>query len=224
MHEDLPPALCCGSGGNVPCEAWGLSEPHVAQEGHREGPQSGSHHDLGQHLRSDWWPSPSFLNPRAPHSASTPASLSQLIEGFQDEQTHQSGFRRGASGDGERTHGRPGHFPLERAPFVFHLPSLMQQLARCDSRWSPSFQSDIRTLPPVKGPGPSGQACDLGIGRRAVLPTPPSPQRVQGGSQSPDSLLLPSTHVSPVSSREGTALLLVLLGTGGAGPWAPSSA
>lgn len=112
----------------MPCEARGLSEPHVAQEGHREGPQSGSHHDLGQHLRSDWWPSPSFLNPRAPHSASTPASLSQLIEGFQDEQTHQSGFRRGAGGDGERARQVR---PLPSREGAFRLPSAKPGAAAC---------------------------------------------------------------------------------------------
>lgn len=102
-------------------------------------------------------------------------------------------------------HDGPGHLPPESSPFIFHVPSLFQQLVRCDSQWSSLFQSDTQTLQPVKGPRPWGRACDLGIGRRAV------PRF---------SSLLPSPHISSVSSLRRDCPATRPVGDDRAGPQA----
>ena len=71
------------------------------------------------------------LFPRASQYASL--HFSHLIKRFHEKQTHQNSFLYGVFGNNERVHDRLSRLPPETAPFIFHLPSLFQQLVHCDS-------------------------------------------------------------------------------------------
>lgn len=118
-----------------------------------------------------------------------PACLSQLIKRSQGKQTHQNGLLHGAGGSKVSVHSGPATFLQRECLFFSVCPACFSSSCAMTAGGRLYFKATHEHCCLRMNQGPRGQACDLGICWRAVLPTPPT-------SQSPGPPpLLPPTHL-----------------------------